>query len=60
MVRNARMPSVLVEMGFISNQAEALLMNDEAHLKKLSDALYKGICDFVSFFEHSGGLTVLQ
>jgi N-acetylmuramoyl-L-alanine amidase len=55
-VRNARMPSVLVEMGFVSNEAEALLMDSEAHLKKLSDALYKGIVDFVTFFEHSGGL----
>ena len=59
-VRNAKMPSVLVELGFVSNEAEALLMRDEAYLKKLSDALYKGICDFVAFFEHSGGLTALQ
>jgi len=59
-VKNARMPSVLVEMGFVSNEAEALLMNDEAHLKKVSDALYKGISDFITFFERSGGLTLLQ
>jgi N-acetylmuramoyl-L-alanine amidase len=59
-VRNARMPSVLVELGFVSNQAEALLMSDEAYLKKLSDALYKGIKDFVTFFERSGGFTTLQ
>jgi len=59
-VRNARMPSVLVEMGFVSNETEALLMESEAHLKNLSDALYKGICDFVTFFERSGGLTILQ
>jgi N-acetylmuramoyl-L-alanine amidase len=59
-VRNARMPSVLVEMGFVSNETEALLMNDEAHLKKVSDALYKGISDFVTFFERSGGLITLH
>jgi N-acetylmuramoyl-L-alanine amidase len=58
-VRNARMPSVLVEMGFVSNEAEAVLMNSEAHLKNLSDALYKGISDFITFFEHSGGLISL-
>ena len=59
-VRNARMPSVLVELGFVSNQTDALLMNDEAYLKKLSDALYKGISDFITFFERSGGFTALQ
>ena len=59
-VRNARMPSVLVELGFVSNQTDALLMNDEAYLKNLSDALYKGITDFVAFFEKSGGFTALQ
>jgi N-acetylmuramoyl-L-alanine amidase len=55
-LRNARTPSVLVELGFVSNQADALLMNDDVYLKNLSDALYKGISDFVAFFERSGGL----
>ena len=59
-VRNARMPSVLVEMGFLSNETEAVLMSDEAHLMRVSDAIYKGISDFVTFFERSGGLTTLQ
>ena len=59
-VRNARMPSVLVEMGFLSNEAEALLMSDDAYLKNLSDAIYKGISDFVAFFERSGGFTTLR
>jgi len=59
-VRNARMPSVLVELGFVSNEAEALLMSDEAYLKKLSEALYKGISDFIAFFERSGGSTAIQ
>ncbi|GHT66048.1 N-acetylmuramoyl-L-alanine amidase [Spirochaetia bacterium] len=59
-VRNARMPSVLVELGFVSNQEDALLMADEAYLKKITEALYKGISDFVSTFERSGGLTGIQ
>jgi len=59
-VRNARMPSVLVELGFVSNQTDALLMSDDAHLKNLSDALYKGITDFVSFFERAGGITATR
>ena len=59
-VRNARMPSVLVELGFVTNETDASLMDDEAYLKKLSDALYKGISDFIAFFERSGGFTTLQ
>jgi N-acetylmuramoyl-L-alanine amidase len=59
-VRNARMPSVLVELGFVTNEADALLMADESYLKKVSEALYKGIIDFVSTFERSGGFTALQ
>jgi N-acetylmuramoyl-L-alanine amidase len=59
-VRNARMPSVLVELGFVTNERDAILMNDAAYLKKLSEALYKGISDFISFFERSGGFISLQ
>jgi N-acetylmuramoyl-L-alanine amidase len=59
-VRNARMPSVLVELGFVTNEADALLMADESYLKKVSEALYKGIIDFVTTFERSGGFTALQ
>jgi len=59
-VRNTRMPSVLVELGFVTNETDAVLMNDDTYLKNLSEALYKGISDFVSFFERSGGFTALQ
>jgi N-acetylmuramoyl-L-alanine amidase len=54
-VRNARMPSVLVELGFISNLEDVRLMTDAAYLKHFSEALYKGIADFVAEFEQSGG-----
>jgi N-acetylmuramoyl-L-alanine amidase len=54
------MPAVLVELGFVSNETDALLMNDDVYLKNLSDALYKGISDFIAFFERSGGLTAFQ
>jgi N-acetylmuramoyl-L-alanine amidase len=59
-VRKARMPSVLVELGFLSNREEALLMNDDAYLKDLSEALYKGISDFIAFFERPGGFAALR
>ena len=54
-VRNARMPAVLVELGFKTNETDALLLYDDAHLKKLTRAVYKGISDFIAFFERSGG-----
>jgi N-acetylmuramoyl-L-alanine amidase len=59
-VRNARMPSVLVELGFVSNEADALLMTDDAYLRSLADSLYKGIADFVAVFEGTGGFTAIR
>jgi N-acetylmuramoyl-L-alanine amidase len=59
-VRNVRMPSVLVEMPFLTNADDALLMSDDAYLMKLSEALYKGISDFIAFFERTGGYTAVQ
>jgi N-acetylmuramoyl-L-alanine amidase len=54
-VRRSRMPAVLVELGFVSNKDDALLMTTDAHLRKMVDALYKGIAEFVGDFERSGG-----
>jgi N-acetylmuramoyl-L-alanine amidase len=59
-VRNARMPSVLAELGFVSNIDDAKLLMDTNYLQKLSDALYNGIVDFVSKFEQSGGFTQIN
>jgi N-acetylmuramoyl-L-alanine amidase len=59
-VRNVRMPSVLVELGFVTNEGDALLMSDENHLKNFSEALYKGIIDFITLFERSGGFIAPQ
>jgi N-acetylmuramoyl-L-alanine amidase len=59
-VRNARMPSVLVELGFVSNEQDALLMADKEHLQKTAAALYNGIADFITVFEKSGGFTAIQ
>jgi N-acetylmuramoyl-L-alanine amidase len=54
-VRNARMPAVLVELGFVTNYDDARLMADDASLKLYAEALYKGIAGFVAEFEKSGG-----
>jgi N-acetylmuramoyl-L-alanine amidase len=59
-VRNARMPSVLVEIGFITNSEDAALLSDEAYLRKLSEAIYNGIKDFITKFEKTGGFTAVR
>lgn len=56
-VRNARMPSVLVELGFISNPDEARLLADDEYLKKCSDGIYNGLSVFIGHFEGSRGFT---
>jgi N-acetylmuramoyl-L-alanine amidase len=59
-VRNAQMPAVLVELPFVTNQQDADIMADDAYLKRFSDAIYKGIVDFVTAFERTGGFTAIQ
>jgi N-acetylmuramoyl-L-alanine amidase len=54
-VRHSHMPAVLVELGFVSNKDDALIMIGDTGLNKLVDALYKGIARFVADFERSGG-----
>lgn len=59
-VRNAKMPSVLIELGFVSNPAEAKLLSDEAYLKKCSTGIYNGLVNFIQHFEGSRGFTAAQ
>ena len=56
-VRNSNMPSVLVEVGFVSNYDEAKLLNDESYLQKTAFGIYNGIAAFVTHFERSRGFT---
>ena len=52
-VRNALMPSVLVELGFVTNREEAQLLSAPEYLHKLAVGLYTGIRQFVDVFETS-------
>jgi N-acetylmuramoyl-L-alanine amidase len=54
-VRNARMPSVLVELGFVTNAADAQILSSDASLRNLTEAIYNGIADYIGTFEGSGG-----
>ncbi len=59
-VRNVYMPSVLLELGFISNAEEAALLADSGYLNKLSLGIYNGLQSFIDVFERSKGFTVSQ
>jgi len=50
-VRNSRMPAVLVELGFISNKQDAALMTGDEGLQKFTRSLYNGITSFIDIFE---------
>ena len=53
-VRNARMPAVLTEVGFVSNAEEAVRLADPAYLKDLAQGMYSGLKSFIQGFERSG------
>ena len=40
------LPTVLVEMGYLTNQADKMLLNEEEGQKKLAKALYSGLESF--------------
>ena len=44
----ARMPAVLLEVGFISNEAEAAKLRTRAYREKIADAVAAGIAAFRS------------
>jgi N-acetylmuramoyl-L-alanine amidase len=59
-VRKAKMPSVLIELGFLTNKEEALRLEDSAYLKKLSEGIYNGVSKFIDQFEQTSGFTEVE
>ncbi len=51
-VRNVKMASVLIEVGFISNQYEASRLAHPDYLRLITEGIYNGIRDFVDYFEN--------
>lgn len=45
-IRNPKIPSVLVECGFLSNPEESELLSQKDYQKKIVWAIYCGICDY--------------
>lgn len=54
-LKGALMPSVLIEVGFISNREDLMYINNPEKLKLMCDSLAKGIEKFVLGFESSHG-----
>jgi N-acetylmuramoyl-L-alanine amidase len=54
-VRNAHMPSVLVETGFVTNPEEGQLLTKDDYLSRVADGVYNGLVDFVGYFESMRG-----
>ncbi len=50
-VRNAKMPSVLVELGFVTNPVEAKLLSTPSYLQKCATGIYNGLVSFITLFE---------
>ena len=48
----ASMPSVLVEIGFVSNPRDESLMKKPEYRQKIAEALYKGIAQYASGLSH--------
>jgi N-acetylmuramoyl-L-alanine amidase len=48
----ANMPSILVEIGFISNSREESLLKRSDHRQKLAEALYKGVARYAETLSH--------
>ena len=53
-VRNARMPAVLTEVGFVSNAEEAVRLADPEYLIDVAQGMYSGVKSFIQGFERSG------
>jgi N-acetylmuramoyl-L-alanine amidase len=48
----ARMPAVLVEIGFITNSQEEIMMHRGDHRQRIADALYKGVSSYANGLSH--------
>lgn len=53
-LRNAKMPAVIVEIGFITNPKEGELLQNPAYQSKVAYAIYTGI---VKYFSEQAGLS---
>src|SRR5208282_905802 len=48
----ASMPSVLAEIGFLSNSTDEALLRKPDHRERIAEALYKGIASYADTLSH--------
>ena len=48
LLKEAKAPAVMVEVGFLSHPEESMLLEDMAYQKKLAASIYQGILRFYS------------
>ncbi len=54
-LHQTKMPSVLVELGFITNASEAKYMLSDAGQNALASALFKGFSEYKKFYDSTSG-----
>ena len=59
-VKNSKMPAVLVELGFVTNREDAVLLSSPASQAKFGEAIYTGLAGFIQKFEGSGGFVAAK
>ncbi|MEX3745352.1 N-acetylmuramoyl-L-alanine amidase [Lysinibacillus xylanilyticus] len=47
-IRNMNIPSILVELGFLSNSEDRAKMTDDQYIELFSESIYKGILEYYS------------
>jgi N-acetylmuramoyl-L-alanine amidase len=57
-LRNTGMPSVLVEVGYISNPSEEVFLGSKSGQKKIASAIYSAFCQFKRNFDNRQGRQV--
>jgi len=50
-IKDAMMPAVLIETGFISNPYEAQKLNSEEHKNEMAQSICEAICEYKSLYE---------
>lgn len=55
MVKHAKMPAILIEVAFLSNEKDYAILTSDEGLKKLAEGIYNGILGFVDYLEGGKG-----
>lgn len=53
-VRNAKMPSILIEVGFVTHPEESRRLEEDRYLEEITRGIYTGITNFVRSYEELG------